>query len=311
MELAKFNSRETYFNKLGTEIKGCQKTAIALELSELNYKVEKRPLFLEDGTKLKDKVATVRTDNNQILGVVGDGYEVLDNEEGFAFIDDIIGEGGADFETAGSFGKGKKAFMIAKTEPLTILGDKFDPYILFTNSHDGSGSIKVMFTPIRVICQNTLVVALKEAAFKISIKHTKSVKERLMAAKEILLANTKYLANLKKNAELMAATKLSKEEFIKVAKEVVDVEGETTELKEKRTEELLSELSQRYEAPDLQNMEENVWRAVQTVSDYESHRDPIRDTKNPEINLQRVMVGMVLLNKFIETISKKKGLRLY
>ena len=161
-----FDSRKVYFDELGNKITGCQKTAVALKLSGLDYKVEKKPVFLEDGKEIPDRFATVRSDNGLVLGVVGKDYCVLDNEEGFEFIDEIMGEGGADFETAGSWDKGKRAFIVAKTEPINICGDEFAPYILFTNSHDGSGSIKAMFTPVRVACNNALVLAEKQATVK-------------------------------------------------------------------------------------------------------------------------------------------------
>lgn len=307
-----FDSRKVYFDGLGNKITGCQKTKTALELSGLNYKVEKKPIYLEDGTEIQDKFATVRSDNNLVLGVVGKDYCVLDNEEGFEFIDEIIGEGGADFETAGSWDKGKRAFIVAKTEPINILGDEFAPYILFTNSHDGSGSIKAMFTPIRVVCNNALVLAEEKAQIKISVRHSKNAKDRLKIAQEVLLANSKYLENLKKNAEIMNSVSLPKDEFLTVVGEISGLDrDELTNIKKARAEQMLAEISERYNAPDLEKFNENVWRAVQCISDYDCHRMTLRDTNNPEIQLNRVMSGMVLLNTFIQAVAKRKKLRLY
>ena len=307
-----FDSRKVYFDGLGNKISGCQKTKTALELSGLNYKVEKRPIFLENGVEIPDKYATVRNDTNLVLGVVGKDYCVLDNEEGFEFIDDIIGESGADFETAGSWDKGKRAFMVAKTEPINILGDEFAPYILFTNSHDGSGSIKAMFTPVRVVCNNALVLAEEKAQIKISVRHSKNAKDRLKIAKEVLLANSNYLENLKKNAELMNSVSLPKEEFSAVVREIAGLDNDKlTNIKRERAEQMLAEICERYDAPDLLKFNENVWRAVQCISDYDCHRMTLRDTNNPEIQLNRVMSGMMLLNTFIQLITKRKNIRLY
>lgn len=307
-----FDSRKVYFDGLGNKITGCQKTKTALELSGLNYKVEKKSIYLEDGTEIPDKYATVRSDNNLVLGVVGKDYCVLDNEEGFEFIDEIIGENGADFETAGSWDKGKRAFMVAKTEPINILGDEFAPYILFTNSHDGSGSIKAMFTPVRVVCNNALVLAEEKAQIKISIRHSKNAKDRLKIAKEVLLANSNYLENLKKNAEIMNSVSLPREEFSAVVRGISGLENDDlTNIKRERAEQMLAEIMTRYDAPDLLKFNENVWRAVQCISDYDCHRMTLRDTNNPEIQLNRVMSGMVLLNTFIQAIAKRKKLKLF
>lgn len=306
-----FDSRKKYFDGLGNEITGCQKTEVALTLGGLDYTVEKRPIFLESGKEVADKFATVRTDNEEILGIVGTDYEVLNNIEGFDFIDDIIGEGGADFEVAGTWGKGKKAFMVAKTDPINIYGDEFVPYILFTNTHDGSGSIKAMFTPIRVVCQNAFVMAEKQAQYKISIKHTRNAKDKLRIAKEVILANTNYLEVLKKNAEILANAQLSKEEFKTISQEIFGVEEDASELRKERVEAKVGELMERYDAPDLQHMEENAWRAAQAVSDYECHKEPLRNTENPESQFTKVVIGMVLLNKFLEEFAKRKSLTLY
>lgn len=306
-----FDSRRVYFDGLGKEITGAQKTSVALELSGLNYKVEKQPIHLPDGRVIEDKFATVKSDDGTVLGVVGKDYCVLDNEEGFEFIDDIIGEGGADFEVAGHWDKGRRAFMVAKTEPINICGDEFAPYILFTNSHDGSGSIKAMFTPVRVVCNNALILAEKSAQVKISVRHSKNAKDRLKIAQEVLLANSQYLERLKKNAEIMNSTKLTKEEFTGVMEEISGSKEDMTNIKRERAEQMIAEISARYDAPDLQKFDENIWRAVQCLSDYECHRMTLRDTGNPEIQLNRVMAGMVLLNKFIEYMVKNRQLALY
>lgn len=307
-----FDSRKVYFDGLGNKITGCQKTKIALELSGLNYKVEKKPIYLEDGTKITDKFATVRSDNNLVLGVVGKDYCVLDNEEGFEFIDEIIGENGADFETAGSWDKGKRAFMVAKTDPINILGDEFAPYILFTNSHDGSGSIKAMFTPVRVVCNNAIILAEEKAQIKISIRHSKNAKDRLKIAQEVLLANSNYLENLKKNAEIMNSVSLPREEFLSVVSKMAGLDKEDlTNIKRERATQMLSEINARYDAPDLVKFGENVWRAVQCISDFCSHRKPLRDTNNKEFWLNEIISGMRFLNDFIKLIITRKKLFLY
>lgn len=308
-----FDSRKIYFDDLGNEISGCQKTDVALKLSGLDYKVEKRPITVEmsngEHVVVEDKFATVRSDNNLVLGVVGKDYCVLDNQEGFEFIDDIIGENGADFETAGSWDKGRRAFIVAKTEPINICGDDFAPYILFTNSHDGSGSIKAMFTPVRLICNNALVLAEKEAQIKISIRHSKNAKDRLKIAQEVLLANSKYLESIKKKAEIMNTTRLTREEFSGLAKEISGFEKDMTNIKRERAQAMWNEIMTRYDAPDLQKFDETVWRAVQCVSDWECHTVPLRNTNNPEIQLNRVMAGMLVLNKFMELLVKKRKVK--
>lgn len=129
---------------------------------------------------IENRFATVRTDNHYPLGIVGSRYQPIQNWEAFDFFDKMIGEGHSQYETAGVLGNGETVFITAKLpEYIKVEGDTIDSYLLFTMAHDGSGAIQVMFTPIRVVCNNTLSMAVGSAKNKISIRHTKSAKDKL------------------------------------------------------------------------------------------------------------------------------------
>ena len=126
------------------------------------------------------------------------------------------------------------------------------------------------------------------------------------------MANSKYLERLKKNAEIMNSVTLPKEEFLSVARGLAGLDKDNlTNIKRERAQAMLNEISERYNAPDLERFEETVWRAVQCISDYECHRETLRDTNNPEIQLNRILSGMVLLNKFINIIARQKKIKLF
>lgn len=131
--------------------------------------------------------ATYRTDYNIPLGVVKDRYTPVQNIEAFTFFDDAIGKDKAIWQTAGYFGNGERVFVSAKL-PNNILvnGDPVENYLVFTTSHDGSSGVKILFTPIRVICQNTLNAAIAGADNYVSFRHTSSVHRNIDCAKEIL-----------------------------------------------------------------------------------------------------------------------------
>jgi len=136
---------------------------------------------------LQDKFAIVRKDNDVPLGIVGSKYTPVQNIEAFNFFDDIAQDGIAQYETAGCLGNGEVVFVTAKvTESMTIHGDQVDKYLLFNLSHDGSSAITVAYTPIRVVCNNTLTLALKGAVNKVQIRHTQSAHDKLIAAKATL-----------------------------------------------------------------------------------------------------------------------------
>lgn len=151
---------------------------------------------------IKSHKCTYRSDTNDILGVVRDTYEVVQNKEGFDFIDNITGANGenplcdgAVIETAGVLGKGERFFVTAKLPGNIRVGDSKEEvtdYILFTNSHDGSSPVTALFTPIRVVCNNTLNAALKHAQNKYTFKHTKKVLTKLGMAEQVMQVHKLY-----------------------------------------------------------------------------------------------------------------------
>ena len=187
---------------LGQTVAGSMTAEQAIDLAGLGYKVIKENLLIEGANGFNivvpDHFATKRNDTNEILGVVGSRYEIVQNSEAFGFFDAIVGEGAnlAMYETAGALGKGEKIFITAKMPDfIRIAGtdDISEVYVLLTSAHDGSGSIIATITPIRVVCQNTLNIALGSATNKVCIRHTKNAKVALEAAHKILGISHAYV----------------------------------------------------------------------------------------------------------------------
>ena len=158
-----FYVRTAPWHGLGARVEEALTSQDALHYSGLDWQVKQEPLMTGTFKSVPGYVANVRSDNDRILGIVSDSYKVVQNEEAFAFTDALIGEG-VRYETAGSLDEGRKVWLLAKLpERYQLVGEDVDPYIVFTSSHDGSGAIRVAPTPIRVVCQNTLNLALNTA----------------------------------------------------------------------------------------------------------------------------------------------------
>lgn len=145
--------------------------------------------------------ATYRTDTNIPLGIVKSKYEVVQNIEAFDFFDNAINEGNAVWDRAGQFGYGEKIFIAAKLPKSNAITDSdyVENYLVFSNSHDGSSSITIMFTPVRIICSNVLNAALNKSNSYITIRHTRSARDRMNLAQEIIQIASMYSS---KSAEL-------------------------------------------------------------------------------------------------------------
>ena len=185
---------ETPWHGLGTKLEGPATSAEAIQAAGLDWRVAKIPLAASDGRTLQpvDRFAVVRMDlwgkdGGPVLGYVGSHYTPLQNRDAFRFFDDIVGEGAAIYHTAGALGHGERVWILAKLpEQIRVIGDDVvDKYLLLSNSHDGSSCVEVKFTPVRVVCQNTLSLALRWGR-TIRVPHTRHVKDRLAEAADLL-----------------------------------------------------------------------------------------------------------------------------
>lgn len=193
-----FSVKEKAWHGLGQIVEGYPTSKEALRLAGLDFNVVKMPNIhrLKDGTEVKsdNSFFTYRTDNGAILGdKVGRDYNIVQNVDAFSFFDAIVDGDGIQYETAGALGKGEQIFITAKLPGYIKVGsdDMIEKYLFLTTAHDGSGSIIAAFTPIRIVCQNTLNGALRNSTQAIRLRHTASVEDRLKEAHKIMgISNT-------------------------------------------------------------------------------------------------------------------------
>lgn len=323
LEAVDNSERRAWYETQGVTLDNVTSLDVALRLSGLDFEVEKKPVYFnstfgmtnESGknlppkfTKIEGQFTTVRTDTMQPFGVVTDAYEILQNRDAFDFLDSLVLEG-AKFETAGFFKKnGAASYITMSTEPMTILGDEFDPFMMISNGHDGGSAVKVCLTAIRAVCRNTAVLALKKASNLVTVQHSKKMYDKLLVAKEVLLANSKYMEELKIVAEELAVKPFSEEAFEALAYKLYPIEEEKSEIIQIRNLAQIEHLLRAYNQDDLQNFNNTAWKALQAVSDVNSHPLRFRETKKIAANgtpeFQVVYNGMPLLNKVFAMLQE-------
>jgi phage/plasmid-like protein (TIGR03299 family) len=295
-----FSVRETPWHGMGIIVQDAPTSLDAIKLAGLDWKVEQREMCIA-GTDLKvpDAYANIRTSDMKVLGVVGNRYQIVQNEDAFSFTDNLIGEGCV-YETAGSLREGKQIWLLARLpESIQIAGDEVVPYLVFTNTFDGSGAIKVAMTPTRVVCNNTLNLALQTAKRTWSARHTGSIEAKLEEATETLQLANKYMAELKAKSEELALKPIDNDKLIKLIDFVIPV---PEDMKGKARENLVAkknDIWRRYQfAPDLKVMDKTALRFVHAVADTATHMEPARRTKNYRENLfLNTMNGNALIDK--------------
>ena len=300
-----FYVRETPWHGLGTKVLEAPASKDALQLAGLDWRVLQEPIYtameeLVDGYK-----ANVRDSDRKVLGVVTDRYRVIQNDEAFAFTDELLGAG-VKYETTGSLQGGRKVWLLAHMpHEYIISGERISPYLLFSNTHDGSGAIKVALTPIRVVCQNTLNLALANAKRSWSMIHTGDIKEKMQEAKDTLFLAENYMDELGKEFEALRMKKLTDKRVMEYIEILLPIEDGSTPQQEKNMKRLREDMKVRYfDAPDLQGVGKNAYRFVNAVSDFATHAEPLRKTANYKENLfSRTVDGNPMIDKAYQMVS--------
>lgn len=299
VETMMFVGRERPWHGLGTQVEEAPDSREALIAAGLDWNVVQRPVFTQDGVKVPGYFANVRQQDGSILGVVTSRYKVVQNRDAFAFTDALLGDG-VRYETAGSLMGGRKTWILAKLPTKYIIqGEQILPYLVFSNTHDGSGAIKIAMTPIRVVCNNTLNLALDTADRSWSIHHTGDIAAKLEDARETLFMAEDYMNELGKGFEDLSRKRLTDAAVDEYIKELLPIADDASETTEKNILRLRKDVATRYfDAPDLQGLRKNGYRFINAVSDFATHAAPIRRTKNYQETLfNKTMDGNSLTDK--------------
>jgi phage/plasmid-like protein (TIGR03299 family) len=313
-----FSVKQKAWHGLGQIVDRYPTSAEAIQFAGLDYIVEKRPLFTYDtenhlGNPDQDMIipelsvsnyfATVRADTEQVLGVVGNDYEVVQNRDAFSFFDAIVGGGdGILYETAGALGNGERIFITAKLPGYIKVGkdDLIEKYLFLTTSHDGYGSIMAAFTPTRIVCNNTLHAALGNMTNCIKIRHTESVKERLLQAHKIMGITNTMTDQLNGIFNQWAQIRITDKEVLKLVQQAMAPSKEV--LQKVLDEENLDEYSSRFnntvervceyafsnETQQMETTKGTLFGAYNAITGYFQN---VMHYKNDEAKLKSILFG--------------------
>ena len=298
-----FYVRVAPWHDLGVCVEEALNSREALEKSGLNWMVEQRPI-ITDGKLIPGYKANIRQTDGKILGVVTDRYKVVQNHEAFAFTDALLGEG-VKYETAGSLSDGKRIWILAKLPDKYIIeGEQVDPYLVFSSSHDGSGAIKVCMTPIRVVCQNTLNLALSSAKRMWSTIHVGDLAAKMEEAHSTLLLAEKYMGKLGTEVSRLSKIKLPDRKVMEYIDLLLPMDEQSSELHRKNIARIREDMKIRYfDAPDLYHVGKNAYRFLCAVSDFATHAKPLRETANYRENVfAKTVDGHPLIDKAYDMV---------
>ena len=303
-----YGQRKVPWNGLGTDISKAGSIDEALNIAGLNWDVLQRQAAQITGTgeavPVEGQYVNVRDDNGMPLGIVGARYSIVQNIEAFSFMDSLIGEG-VRFEKAGMFKGGRAVWILARLpERYIMLGNEISPYIVFINSHDGTGGVRAAVTPIRVICSNMLSLSMKRALRTWSVRHSGDMMGKLDTARDVLFKSAGYMDALKTETMELNGIELNSDEIKAIVDELIPITADMGERKQDNRQDQRDDILQRfYEAPDLLDMKDTGLKLLHAVSDHETHYEPLRKTGSFRENLFISGIkGMGLTDKARELI---------
>jgi len=271
---------EVPWHGIGAVLDGVLTSDEAIKEARLTWTVEQTPVYAESNwaEPIPGFLANVRSDTNEVLGIVSERYKVAQNKDVFAFADELIGNRRmkCTYETAGSLFNGRRVFMLVNMPERKIVEDEYKPYLCLSNAHDGSACLQIFLTGIRVVCNNTLSAALNTAKRKISIRHLSLMEQRKDEAIMAMGAASKYFRDLEVFASQLAGKKVN---IGKVLDKLFPASQDMSkrQLKSnKQVKALIQYLLKNKE--DLQNIKNNAWGVYSAIADYRSNALPKRKT---------------------------------
>lgn len=251
-----------------------------LDSMGMNWDVVSKQAYWKDENGLIREIpnvkANIRSDNNHVLGTVSDKYEIIQNREGFGFID-YMKPMGLDILKGGYFGE-RKIWLVGEFRELVanIGGDVIKMYMVFSLAHDGKGSVKLCITPIRPICSNMLNLAFAKSLRSWSVSHVGNAQEKLHTAEEAIALTTAYIQTFQKTASTLMDVKVGPSILEDLTSQLFPIPTGASEQKEQVM------LDRRVIVTDIFNHAPDLgrgtgWDFVNAVSDYAMHYLPEYD----------------------------------
>ncbi len=280
-----YGGREPAWHRLGTVIDADVVTAKeAMDLARLNWTVEQHEVHahIPTGMDTPDlttiipgKVANVRMDTGEALGIVGGRYHVVQNSEAFDFFDEIIGKGDAHYHTAGSLYNGRKIWALARlNRDICIGGDtdeKIDPFVTLVNGHDGNTAVSVYTTPIRVVCQNTLQWSMEGTKNMWKGRHTPSITDKARDARDMLGFSNAYFDELQALGDSLIVQKIDRVSFQRMLDMLVPLPSPKDEDSTRGltiAENTREAIHMAWDVDNIANVKYTKWGFVQAVAEY-------------------------------------------
>jgi phage/plasmid-like protein (TIGR03299 family) len=293
---------EVPWHKLGTAVPQGVSAKEMIQAAGMDWRVDLRPARGAKEINSKGEYSRYELvregrpnveEEDVLLGLVGRRYQPLQNVDAFEFFDPIVGEKKAFFETAGVLGEGERIWVMARMpEAMEIVkGDDCYNYLLLSNTHTGDGSVIVKFTSVRVVCQNTLMMAMEDGQKAYRVRHSKKMQFKLDELASFLAITQKVFQRAQETFHMLATVEMTQAHL----DEYFEAVFPRTAAQKKKGERPArwGYLHEIFEAtPDLQlpNVHGTMWAAYNAITRFEDYKQPQQE-EQPDQYLERIWFG--------------------
>lgn len=283
-----FLDKEKLHTGFGEVIVNAKSYDGVLAQAGLNWTVSAHPVYTEVNGKQIEVPGSniiVREADEKPLGIVSDKYKIVNNADAFAFTESIFNSKEIEFIRGGSYRGGSSTWLEAKiTGEYSILGDDVDCYLIFMNSHDGTGSVKCMIVPERIACSNALNIPLRAQSRHWRCVHSGDPMKKIDEAREILLAGSSYMNALNRECEMLQSIKISDSQVMQFINRLFPINDEMSDKQKENLESRRGQLLSVFlSKEDLFEFGSTGYKFISAVADYADHNVG-RNTKNSNIN---------------------------
>jgi phage/plasmid-like protein (TIGR03299 family) len=273
------------WHRLGTRLDNPATAAEAIAAARLDWQVKMEPAYIQGMIGFRDtqRFAIVRQDTQDIFGVgFSDRYAPLQNKDAFAFFDAVVGAGEAIYHTAGSLKGGRIVWILAKLPgDLGLEGDPAEKFIMLSNTHDGSRAVDMRFCVRRVVCMNTLKMALQDDQTNVRLRHTGDILSRVNGTRNLLGLGEAYFANFMRSVERLADKRLTPMESNRYFMRVLGMDMKrSASAQSARRQHVMDEIVGLYNGgalgSGLATAKGTAWGAFNAVQGYAEHYRPVK-----------------------------------
>lgn len=296
------------WESIGTDVRGNKKVEDVLASAGLNYTVVKKPVYRYERdprrlVRMPNKFVTERKeDGHSYDAIVSDRYRIVQNREAFDFVN-YMGDD-VEFLKAGETGNGL-VWIIGKLPDVDILGDKFTPHVIFSNSFTGKTSIRAAICPLRIICQNQFAAAFRDTHNAVSVGHTANAERKLKEARSVLRASADYMEELNRMAEGYAAMKVSPRQIAMVLDAMFPVPADAPQKKAEEIAAKKAKFEARFRAAmssaDNYAFRGTAWQLVNAYTDVLTHA-PLSGKSTYDSQFVKVTFGNDI-SKFLKIVD--------